>query len=251
MRGFVIVMLAGCGQVGAKAQIDAPDVEVDAPDDDAADAPVAALDRNCTDVKARLGTVTDGDYLIDPDLDGTAVKPFHVFCANMATASPAEYLALAHTSLASAAPVSNYSTYVTGPTCGCGVDAVVFSKIRIDPMTLVIATDATFAVFTDATDPACSTSSACPGVVPYGVAESCVGNFDASGRANIDLRDTGFHLDGTDSSVFKRLEDYVPQDGFNSAGAAVVDATRHTIDLTGGGDCGGFGALEGFAVAQD
>src|SRR4051812_6954003 len=147
MMVVVSVVAAACGQVPPGHGADAS-----SPTDDAApahtdpDAPVA-LDRNCADVKARLGTATDGRYLIDPDLDERSYTPFHVYCAAMATPAPREYLELVHTSSPSdAPPASNYSTHAGGVVhgswaCDCGVITMVFSKARLDLATMTLTTD--------------------------------------------------------------------------------------------------------------
>src|SRR5580765_5946389 len=94
------VIAGACGKVGnggPTAPVDAAGVDV-AVSADASDGMAAVVDRNCVDVKARLGTASDGVYWIDPDLSGTAYKPFPVFCGAMATPTPMEYLELVHTS---------------------------------------------------------------------------------------------------------------------------------------------------------
>jgi hypothetical protein len=217
----------------------------------------AALDRNCVEVKARLATSADGLYWIDPDLGGPSYRPFQVFCAGMATPAPEEFLELARTSHPAEEPAANFTTYVTGPvhaswTCDCGVVTSLYSKLRIDPITLTVTARSAFAVFASTTQLACLMSKpGCPGMSAYATAQSCNGNFDASGRGNVDLRGTPFHVAGTDLSMFKRAEDWNASWGFTSAGGAEIDETRKLVTLTGGGDCGGFGAFAGLPLAQD
>jgi hypothetical protein len=136
--------------------------------------------------------------------------------------------------------------------CDCGTLAMVFTKVRIDPATLVVdPEDRTFAVFTDAAQSACWQSK--PGchsgtgvIIPsYAIARSCVtGGTDSSGRANVDLRDMPFHVAGNDSAMFVGI-------GFEPLGNVTVDSARKQVNLTGGGDCGGFGVSPGLALAQD
>jgi hypothetical protein len=257
-RVLAFLVIAGaCGRVrngGMAEPGDAAVLDVAG----AADGMPAVVDRNCIDVKARLGAASDGVHWIDPDLDGSAYKPFRVFCGGMSTPTPVEYLELAHTSRASdAPPMSNFSTYGMGAphaswTCDCGVATTLYSKLRIDPITLVISSADMFAVFSDSTQLTCmQTNFGCPGISPYATAESCIAQHFAGGTANVDLRDTGFHIAGTDASMFKRTEELDPGNGFTSEGTAVVDDTRKIANITGGGDCGGFGAVTGLQLAQD
>lgn len=247
-----LVLLAACGGVASPAiDASAPDTAIDA----ALDAAVIT-DRSCAEVKAHLGTATDGVYSIDPDGLGVLYKPFEVFCAAMASATPKEYLELRRTTVPPAPLTSNYGTYVTSVDhgdlmCDCGVLKMVFSKVRIDPLTLVVDTeDRTFAVFTDSAQATCWQSK--PGchtdtfvIEPsYAIARACVAAGDDSGRANVDLRDMPFHLSGTDSSMFMPT-------GFAATGTPDIDPERKQVNLTGGGNCGGFGAAMGLQLAQD
>jgi hypothetical protein len=249
-------VLAACGGVASPA-IDAaaPDAATDAALDAATDAP-AITDRTCAEVKAHLGTATDGVYSIDPDGLGVNYKPFQVFCAGMASATPKEYLELKRTTVPPAALTSNYGTYVTSADhgdlmCDCGALKMVFSKVRINPVTLVVDTeDRTLAVFTDSTQATCWQNT--PGchtntfvIEPsYAIARACVVEGDTSGRANVDLRDMPFHVAGTDTAMFGPVP-------FAGAGTVTIDAERKQVSLTGGGNCGGFGAGAGLELAQD
>ena len=252
----LVLSIGACGAVDGNATPDATSIGADAPSIDGA---IAVLDRSCAEVKARLATATDGAHWIDPDLDGTSYKPFRVFCANMAGPAPEEYLELARTSLPADEPSANYATFATGIphaawTCDCGVATTLYSKVRIDPVRLMLLSTSTFAVFSASTQLSClQTHSGCPGTTPYAAAASCVTNYDASGRANVDLRDVPFHVvgTGTDTSMFKRYEDFNSGWGFQSDGSATIDDMRKIVNVTGGGDCGGFGALDGLPLAQD
>src|SRR5688500_16955069 len=111
---FAMLVMGGCGAVdgSTEATPDAShlDATVEVPSIDA-----MVVDRSCSEVKARLGTSVDGVHWIDSDLEGTSYKPFQVFCAGMATATPEEFLELRHKSApADASPASNFSTYATG-----------------------------------------------------------------------------------------------------------------------------------------
>lgn len=257
----VLLVATGCGGVRAPnsdAQ-ESRDATVDITDARAIDAAPGTADRSCTEAKARLATATDGAFLIDPDLDGPLYKPFEVFCADMATAAPKEFLELRRTSAPSdARPASNYSTYAMGKphgvwTCDCGAATTIYTKVRIDPVKLLITGDARFGVYSNSTDRAClATMTGCPAPVPFANASACVATNTPAGSANVDLRDTPFHISGVgaDVSMFKKYEDSGGP-GFMSAGTAKIDAARKVLDLTGGGDCGGFGAFAGLQLAQD
>jgi hypothetical protein len=235
-------VVSGCGKVAAQS---------DAASSDTAS---VVVDRNCADVKARLGTSMDGTYPIDPDGDGTQYKPFEVFCHAMDTATPTEYLVLQRTTQQPSQPSSNYATYVNtvahgACTCGCGVITRLFSKVRIDPSTLVVdVMDRTFAEFADIGPITCVNSH--PGCAwsdpQYALAASCEGEGDASGRANIDLRDMDFHVAGSDTTIFA-------MGGFRpGAGTALFDVDRKVVNLAGGGDSGWYGApSSGLPLAQD
>lgn len=249
-------LVAACGQIAPDPADPAPDAAA-APDTSSADTMPAVVDRNCVEVKARLATAVEGLYWIDPDLDGPGYKPFQVFCAGMAGPTPEEFLELANTSRPADAPTSNYATYATGAvhaswTCDCGIVTTLYSKLRIDPITLAVSGRGTYAVFSSDTQRSCLQSKpGCPGITPYGIAMSCAGNYNASGSANIDLGGVPFHVAGTDPSMFRRAEDFNTAWGFTSAGTATLDAARKLATLTGGGDCGGFGAYNGLVLAQD
>jgi hypothetical protein len=202
---------------------------------------------DCAAIKAAEGATFDGLYWIGP------TNPYHVYCHGMNTSSPQAYLPL-NTTMST----QNYSTYATGTphgnwTCNCGVVTAVYSHIAIDPATLVVhVSDSSFATFVG-TDTAClSTMTGCPGLPPYAVAQSCVTWGDSSGRSNVDLTGTPFHVagTGTDVSMFIKNETYNSVLGWGSAGTATIDSARKVVDLTGGGDCGGFGGW-GMTLAHD
>jgi hypothetical protein len=211
------------------------------------------LDRNCAEIKTRLSTTTDGRFWIDPDLGGATYHAFQVWCADMSTPSPTEWLELQHVSQPSdATPAANYATYATGTshfgwTCDCGRVTTLYSKVRLDPVSLEVIANNRFAVFAASTDQTClAQKSGCPGAEDYAVAASCVAPNDASGTANINLLDTPFHVAGTgaDVSMFTAM-------GYMPAGTAAIDGGRKVVELTGGGDCGAFGAFERLPLAQD
>jgi hypothetical protein len=258
----VLVLAAACGKVDSTvsdAAIDgaSPDAGIDAATDAATDALVVS-DRSCADIKARLGTTADGVYLIDPDRDATDLRPFEVFCAGMDTPAPKEYLELVRRSAPSDPPTSNYATYAGGPAhgeflCPCGLIAMVFTRIRLNPANLVVdVDDRASAIFTSSTNATClqqntavCQQSAYPTVASYGVARSCMVGDTSSGRANIDLREMPFHIAGNGTAMF------MPEGTGGSTGTVMLDAARKQAAIQGGGDCGGFGAGAGLKLAQD
>lgn len=256
---LALLAAPGCGGVHATPDAREPN-DASRADSGGTDAPVTAADRSCAEAKARLATASDGVFLIDPDLDGPLYSPFAVFCADMATAAPKEYLELRRTSQpGDAKPASNFATYAMGRphgvwTCDCGVATTLYAKVRIDPVKLLITNDVKFGVYSNSTDRSCLASMAnCPGPVAFASASSCISTNNPAGAANVDLRDTPFHVAGVagDVSMFKKYEEFNSALGYMSAGTAVIDAARKVVDLTGGGDCGGFGALAGLQLAQD
>jgi hypothetical protein len=194
--------------------------------------------RTCAAAHA-AGYTQDGDYWI-----GFPDNPFLLYCFGMLGATPVEYLDL---QLTSNDTTYNYSTYVAGPvhgnwTCPCGTIVADYGKIRLDPDTLVVnVSDTRFASFTAGTNRVClDTTPGCPETPPpYAVAQACVTNYDAAGRANVNLTGTAFHI--PPGYTFETNEQYSSSLGYTSAGTATIDATRKVVDITGGGDCGGFG----------
>lgn len=129
---------------------------------------------------------------------------------------------------------------------------MVFTRIRINPMTLVVdVADRSFAIFTNSTDTTClQTTPDCqqsiyPTVVSYAVARSCMPLDTSSGEANVDLRETPFHIAGTDTSMF------TAEGPGGGDGTVTLGTARKIADVRGGGDCGGFGAGAGLALEQD
>jgi hypothetical protein len=255
----VALAVAACGNVTDPIDELSPDAPIPADAPMVPDA-LVVMDRNCADVKARLGTTSDGVHRIDPDLDGVAYKPFDVFCAEMATPAPKEYLELARVSLPTDAEPVNFSMHAGGPvhnswTCDCGPVTTLYSKVRIDPLTLIVHNfDTRFTVYSSSTQVAClDTMPGCPGPgsdsvnpsldsTPYAVAAACITNFRGDGRANVDLTGTMFHL-ANDVALEPA--------GFTVAGEAIVSEDRKRAELTGGGDCGWLGAIGGLQLAQD
>ena len=193
------------------------------------------------------GSYQDGNYVIDPDGAGP-IKPFTVFCAGMATTTPKEYLTLAH-SYATNEPTSNFTMTASGGACGttCANTYRQWTRVRLlVPSLQIDPTDMSFAFPRNASLNTCwnGLGGACGAEwksQPYGTAWDCAANGSATGQANIDLRDTGFSIDASVT--------FTPN-GFNPGGTATFANSRETVDVTGGGFCGGNGASSPFQLDQ-
>lgn len=181
---------------------------------------------NCTELQTKQGVTSDGNYIIDPDLSG-ANQPFNVYCYGMDSNQPTEYINLVKTGEA-----FNFGMYKAGG-ARPGTDVFThYTKIKIDPNTLLV----------DINDRTFSTSRGSilfNGVLrdqtSYGVALDCISSFSTEGRGNI-------NLEGTPFSVSTSVQYYRPNNGvvgYNSAGVETYGPSRKTVDITGGGYCGG------------
>lgn len=218
-----------------------PDVKpiVDPPVDAAVDA-ASNLPASCAEAQTKLGLHVDSNVQID--IDGAGPSPsFVVYCRNMATSTPKEYLELKST-LKSGAASSNFSMWGMGGNCNCPPNPKrTFDRVRLQvPALRINTTDVTFSTRDPATVTACETlaSANCQADahMGFGEAASCVANDDTGGSANIDLRGTPFHIDPSATFVGT---------GFAPGGSATPDVTRKQVNLTGGGACGYFGATQG------
>ena len=191
------------------------------------------LPSSCADLAIQRGPLPDGLYMVDPDGAAGPIKPFKVHCAGMRTPAPKDYLPLVNT-------YSNFN-YVKvrgGGACGCKAVPLVrhFTKIRLDVAELVVDTkDFAFAPVDEGglecwknQKGACGTFDA----TPYGSASDCAQDGSES-LANIDLSGTPFAID-------PRVK--FGTWGFQANGEFKFLNGEHTaVDITGHGDCGGFG----------
>jgi len=135
------------------------------------------LMQSCQDVRSRNPQASDGNYVISPNGDS-----FIVYCYNM-SGQPKEYLTLVQTGSG-----SNYSRYATGGAVSGNDVVTLFTKVRIDPQTLVVDTgDLTFATSSGSISGANGVSQ-----MPYATAADCRGGGSQTGTANIDLTGTPF-----------------------------------------------------------
>jgi len=170
------------------------------------------LIQSCQDVRSRNPQASDGNYVISPNGDS-----FVVYCYNMA-GQPREYLPLVQTG-----PGSNYSRYASGGAVYGNDVVTLFTKVRIDPQTLVADTgDLTFATSSGSISGANGVSQ-----MPYATAADCRGGGSQTGTANIDLTGTPFIV-----------RDSFKSTGYLPGGSAQPSANGRIVNLTGGGDCG-------------
>lgn len=187
----------------------------------------------CAEIRSRFPDAVDGLYMIDVDGPGVA-SPFEVYCHDMATATPKEYLDLGDRG---AAP--NCSAFAGGGGCPCeGFALRCFTRIRLNPAPLSIdASDTTFSTWRSSTT--CFEAMSTSGCGHYaslgwGVAGSCVGPMDTSGTANIDLTETPFRVAESPTPFMLA--------GYEASGVVLGDDGRpQVIDLIGGGNCGFYG----------
>ena len=199
------VLIAGCVSAGfVGAALAAPPVQ------------------SCADIHASDPSALDGNYTIYPN-----GEQFTVYCANMAT-SPADYLNLVNTGGS-----SNY-TFNAGQSYNAdGNSTTHFTKVRIDPATLTVdVADYTFSTYmTTGSNPKFAGGPLTD--YPYGTAAACLSPADAAGTANIDLSGLPFKV----ASSFGHI-------GASAAGTATFSLGGQIVNLTGGGYCGGEGAIE-------
>lgn len=189
---------------------------------------------SCYDI-AITGNHTDGEYTIAPSPD----QVFSVYCYNMG-GMPKEYLTLANTGGS-----YNFSQFTAGGFWPNSTVRSTFTKIRIDPTTLLVdIDDLTFAT---------STSTQWPNAwLAYGVAADCAGTGAHTGIANIDLTGTPFvvyskfyidgYYPGGTAVVDGQPVALTPGPGTTPAGSWVFVAGK-TVDLTGGGYAGAIGPV--------
>lgn len=192
--------------------------------------------RSCAEWQAN-GARQDGALVIDPDADGP-IASFSVFCAGMGGAKPLEYLELPHTD-ASGYPGMNTSTFARlgGDICPCP-DSLTssFPKVRLRVADLtILVDDRAYATFLS--DPACHVDQAdCKGEeMGFGEAADCRGEGVVTGRAEVDLGGTPFHI--APSATFAAF-------GYTPSGSVDISSDGKRASVMGGGFCGGYGPAD-------
>lgn len=188
-----------------------------------APAPVApATPASCAQVRAANSSAGDGTYTLY--YQNNAARPWRAHCRNMST-TPLDYLILPRTT-----GRSNYSQFTAQGTNAAANVRTYYSRVKIDPLTLVINTaDRTYAM--TAYEP-CGSASNAPYYLstqvtsmPYAAAMDCRGAGSTQGVANIDLRATPFTVAGSALTT-------------SGSGAVTISAGGQIAAITGGGACG-------------
>lgn len=197
-------------------------------------ASAAPLPQNCAEAKAQNPAAGDGTYTLS--IQGVAVE---LYCHDMA-GTPGEYLTLPNTG-----GNANYSMFYGHHMDHRyrwyliqGTHAIThYTKIRINPVTLVVdRNDQAFTIRTsvgvsgyDWSNPS---FKPVPQSMPYAAAADCYNMGSAQGKANLDLSGTLFAVDPSVT--------FTPG-GWAQNGSTSISPDRQTVDLTGGGWCGGNG----------
>nr|MBC8281997.1 cadherin-like domain-containing protein [Chloroflexota bacterium] len=176
------------------------------------------LPQSCGDILDLNPSAVDGTYTIYPDSHN-----FDIYCHDMASGSPLEYLTLAKTTAN-----DNFSLYPVGGASTGTTVRTDYTKLRLDTDNLVVDTgDQTFSASSGLISHSANTRPGVPvSSMPLGVAMSCIGGYDSSGQANINLRGTSFKIDDTFTLA-----------GWKAAGSAAFSGTKREVDVTGGGYC--------------
>jgi hypothetical protein len=169
----------------------------------------------CAELRAEYPGVGDGDNTLHVDHDPQ--RPWTAYCRNMAT-TPIEYLPLV-----AVAEGKNFAQYTAGG-ASPGTDVrSKFSRVRLDPKTLLVDIDDT----TYATSSGQLLHADKPVTrMPYGIAMNCEQG-QTKGLANVDLTGTPF-----------KVTDPFCNAGNESSGVATISPDGKTVDVTGGGYCG-------------
>ena len=168
----------------------------------------------------------DGIYTIDPD--GKDANPsFEVYCHDMQQDTPKEYL-----DLKKIGNNYNYAIYKSGG-ARTGKDIVTrYTKIRINPETLIV--DTTDTTFSSTTGKLYYNNKVANTYANYGQAWDCIRRNSAKGKANIDLTGTPFKIH--DDLIFSPNH---PTGSYHGNGTSSFEENRQIVNTTGGGYCGG------------
>ena len=169
---------------------------------------------SCAQVHALAPLAPDGDYLL------VAVgRVLTVYCHDMG-GTPREYLSLVNTG-----PDRNFSQYTAGLASRGTNVRTHYTKLRIDPATLVVDIgDTTFATSTGSL--VHSNSGTVVTSMPYGEAMSCT--YRPDGIGNIDLRGTGTRV----------VDPFIVRGYPGPVGSATFSADGQVVDLKAGAYCG-------------
>ncbi|WP_216092895.1 GON domain-containing protein, partial [Candidatus Marithrix sp. Canyon 246] len=172
--------------------------------------------------------LSNGDGIYTIDSDGKEANPsFDVYCHNMQQDTPKEYLELKNIE-----DHYNYSLYKSGG-ARTGKDVVThYTKIRINPETLIV--DTTDTTFSSTTGKLYYNNKVAATYAQYGIAADCITSFSAKGKANIDLTETPFKIH--DNLIFDPNNS--SGKSWRGKGTSVFTKNRQIVNTTGGGYCG-------------
>jgi hypothetical protein len=173
--------------------------------------------QTCADILAANPSASDGDYTLY--IAGAYAQPWPVYCADMNTVAPVEYL-----TLVDVLGDSNFGEYLAGGASPGTTVRTSYIRLRIDPKQLAV--DIGDQRFTSSTGSLVHAEATPVSSMPFGVAMACGGG---QGSANIDLSGTPFQVTST----------FAGGGGANAASAVTqVDAEAQIWDVSGGGGCG-------------
>jgi hypothetical protein len=171
---------------------------------------------SCGDIRRHLVKAPGGDYLIY-----NSGNLFTVYCDDMSSNTPREYINLAKTGYA-----ANFSQYTAGGASNGTNVRTSFTRLRINPDSLTVDIgDLTFASSTGSLEHGASGTEVTS--MPYGVAMSCRADSVATGVGNINLLDTPFQVGDT-----------FTVGGDSAVGSATVTRDKQVVALKSGGYCG-------------
>jgi len=226
---------ASVGDTSVAEDVLAPDMHApDAPADTSVaetSVPDAGLDASpgagptsCAAILAATPAAADGDYTLY--VGGDLAKPWTAYCSGMqpgdagdgGPATPLEYLTLG-------AGLQNFSEYKAGGSSPGTNVVTTYSRVRIDPATLVVqCSDQRFAVSSGSLTHCSSTVVVTS--MPFAVAMSCDSMVDAP--ASIDLTGTPFTIPPNDFAI----------DSFPTEQGTITYVTDTNVTLVGGGFAG-------------
>ena len=173
--------------------------------------------QSCAQVKDSHPQAVDGAFKLF--VGGDAAKPWDAFC--QLTAPTATYLPLVNTT------TGNFSQYTAGGGRPGNTVRTTFQRLRINPETLrVNVADLTFALSAGLiSNPDGSKITR----LNYGEAHDCLATNSSAGVGNVDLGGTPFAV-APNSFVTS---------GYLASGSASYSADARSVNLRGGGFCGG------------
>ncbi|XP_046350236.2 A disintegrin and metalloproteinase with thrombospondin motifs 9-like [Haliotis rufescens] len=194
----------------------------------------------CSDVKKVDPNAGDGEYWIHTDAPSFIGYPSKIFCHNMNSGSPQEFVTLPFTKTAVFPQLTNqYCMQETTVMSGNGIQNVGtthFSKIRVNITTMAIVRDDF--TFTSGTGTKRRYGEAKDCYTEYSESRSCT----PKGTFNINTAGTGMIIDKKHEWEITNWKPFPP------SVSRSADGTQ--IDLLCGGYCGGCGPVGGILLLQ-